>query len=84
MRQRVLRYAVADAEVTTRIEVGDLVDEKRRGLLTHATQIGPQSRFARIPPELFRQLWGHESFRRVAGPFAPGPDGVETDLFAGL
>jgi LmbE family N-acetylglucosaminyl deacetylase len=30
MRERVLRYAVADAEVTTRIELADLVDEKRR------------------------------------------------------
>ena len=84
MRERVLRYAVADSEITTRLEFPELVDEKRRALLVHATQIGPDSRFGRIPPELYRQLWGRESYRRVAGPFAPGPEGFETDLFAGL
>jgi N-acetyl-1-D-myo-inositol-2-amino-2-deoxy-alpha-D-glucopyranoside deacetylase len=84
MRERVLRYAVPDSEVTTRIEFADLADEKRRAVLVHATQIGPQSRFGRIPPELFRQLFVGETYRRVVGPFAPGPDGIETDLFAGL
>jgi N-acetyl-1-D-myo-inositol-2-amino-2-deoxy-alpha-D-glucopyranoside deacetylase len=84
MRERVLRYAVPDSEVTTRIEFPELVDEKRRAVLAHATQMGPRSRFGRVSPELFRQLWVGESYRRVAGPYAPGSDGVETDLFSGL
>ena len=84
MRERVMRYAVPDGEVTTMIDLGELVAEKRRAVMAHVTQIGPGSRFARIPEEAARELWRHERFRRVVGPFAPKPDGREDDLFAGL
>jgi len=84
MRERTMRYALPDELITTVIDVADFSDEKRRAVMAHRTQMGPDSRFARIPEDKARELWGHERFRRVAGPFAPGPDGREDDLFAGL
>ena len=82
--ERLQRFAVPDHAVTTLIDIGEFVDRKREAVMAHRTQMGPQSRHARIPDELRRQLWTHERYRLVAGPFAPGPAGLEDDLFAGL
>jgi N-acetyl-1-D-myo-inositol-2-amino-2-deoxy-alpha-D-glucopyranoside deacetylase len=83
-RERLGRFAVPDDAVTTLVDIGAFVDKKRDAVLAHRTQMGPDSRFARIPDDLRRQLWTHERYRLVAGRLAPGPDGLEDDLFAGL
>jgi mycothiol conjugate amidase Mca len=83
-RERLQRFAVPDYAVTTLIDIREFVDKKREAVLAHRTQMGPDSRHARMPAELRRQLWTHERYRLAAGPFAPGPDGLEDDLFAGL
>ena len=83
-RERLQRFAVPDYAVTTRLDIAAFVDQKRDAVLAHRTQMGPASRFARIPDDLRKQLWTHERYRLVAGPFAPNGDGVEDDLFAGL
>lgn len=83
-RERLQRFAVADDAVTTLIDIREFVDRKREAVLSHRTQMGPDSRHARMPDELRRQLWTHERYRLVAGPLSPGPEGLEDDLFAGL
>ena len=83
-QERLQRFAVPDYAVTTLVDIRDFVDKKREAVLSHKTQMGPDSRFARMPDELRQQLWTHERYRLVAGPFAPGADGLEDDLFAGL
>ncbi|HZR00734.1 MAG TPA: N-acetyl-1-D-myo-inositol-2-amino-2-deoxy-alpha-D-glucopyranoside deacetylase [Chloroflexota bacterium] len=83
-QERLQRFAVPDDAVTTLIDIRPYVDKKREAVLAHRTQMGPDSRFARMPDELRRQLWTHERYRLVAGPCAPGPDGLEDDLFAGI
>jgi LmbE family N-acetylglucosaminyl deacetylase len=83
-RERLQRFAVPDDAVTTLIDIRDLVDKKRDAVLAHRTQMGPDGRFARMPDDLRRQLWTHERYRLVAGPFNPNADGREDDLFAGL
>jgi LmbE family N-acetylglucosaminyl deacetylase len=83
-RERLQRFAVPDYAVTTLIDIRDFVDAKREAVMAHRTQMGPESRFGRMPEELRRQLWTHERYRLVAGPFAPGADGLENDLFSGL
>src|SRR5262245_16619940 len=83
-RERLQRFAVPDDAVTTLIDIREFVDKKREAVLAHRTQMGPGSRHAQMPAELRRQLWTHERYRLVAGPFAPGADGREDDLFAGL
>jgi N-acetyl-1-D-myo-inositol-2-amino-2-deoxy-alpha-D-glucopyranoside deacetylase len=83
-QERLQRFAVPDYAVTTLIDISDFVDKKRDAVLAHKTQMGPEGRFQRTPDDLRRQMWTHERYRLVAGPFAPGRDGLEDDLFAGL
>ena len=75
-------FGTPDELVTTVVDVGGVVDRKRRALRTHATQMGADVFFARMPPPLFDELFGRESFQLVETRVeAPIP---ETDLFAGL
>ena len=75
-------FGTPDELVTTVVDVASVVDRKRRALWAHATQMGADVFFARIPPALFDELFGRESFQLVeARVEAPIP---ETDLFAGL
>jgi N-acetyl-1-D-myo-inositol-2-amino-2-deoxy-alpha-D-glucopyranoside deacetylase len=83
-RERLERFAVPDDAVTTLIDIREFGDRKREAVLAHRTQMGPDSRHARMPEELRRQLWAHERYRLVAGPLAKNADGFEDDLFAGL
>jgi hypothetical protein len=50
--------------------------------MAHATQMGPEVFFARMPPPLFHRVFARESFRLARG--RPGATGVEDDLFAGM
>jgi mycothiol conjugate amidase Mca len=73
-------FGVADERVTTFVDVSGFVEAKRASLLAHKTQMGPEQFFTRIPPEVFGDVFGKESFQRVEGS-GPTP---EHDLFAGL
>jgi hypothetical protein len=71
-------------EITTTVELSD--EEwaaKQQAFLSHRTQIGPDTIFNRVPPDV-RRLWlGTERFILLLPPGAPG-NGVEHDLFAGI
>src|SRR5919202_823228 len=73
-------FGVADELVTTTVDVSAYVDRKREALASHRTQMGPEQFFMRLPPELFGEVFGRETFQRVVGP----GETPETDLFAGL
>lgn len=79
-------YFVAwpEDEITCVIDVGDYVESKLRGIQCHATQVGRRSRFSDTPEEVMNEHWfQHEHF--VLHHSNVGlPDGLETDLFAGL
>ncbi|MDP8921920.1 MAG: PIG-L family deacetylase [Chloroflexota bacterium] len=71
-----------DELVTTYVDVSRWVERKRRALWAHATQMGPETFFARMPPTLFDELFGTELFQLVESRVtATSP---EDDLFAGL
>ena len=75
-------WGTPDELVTTVVDVSAQVGQKRQALFAHATQMGPEVFFAKIPEPLFAQLFGRESFQLVhARVPAESP---ETDLFAGL
>jgi mycothiol conjugate amidase Mca len=77
-----LPFGTPDELVTTVVDVSPVVERKRRALWAHATQMGQNVFFAQLPPALFDELFGQESFQRVESAVdAPLP---ETDLFAGL
>jgi N-acetyl-1-D-myo-inositol-2-amino-2-deoxy-alpha-D-glucopyranoside deacetylase len=77
-------FGANDARVTTVVDVSAHAETKRRALLVHRTQVGPDFFLARLPRETLLGLWGAEHFQLAAGPIAPDATGRESDLFAGL
>jgi mycothiol conjugate amidase Mca len=75
-------FGTPDELITTVVDVAALVDRKQAALYAHATQMGPEVFFAKMPPPLFQELFGQESFQLVESRVAATPP--EDDLFAGL
>lgn len=73
-------FGVPDEMITTTVDVSAYADLKRLALQAHRTQMGPNGWFMRLPPELWREAFGRESFERRAGTGKL----PETDLFAGI
>jgi LmbE family N-acetylglucosaminyl deacetylase len=73
-------FGVADDRVTTTVDVSAYVAQKRAALVSHATQMGPEQFFMRLPEPLFAEAFGRETFQRVVGP----GETPEHDLFSGL
>jgi mycothiol S-conjugate amidase len=67
---------------TTHIPVGDFLEVRDRALLSHASQVSPDSTFFRWPNELQREIWPTEDFQLADSVVAT--DLPESDLFAGL
>jgi mycothiol S-conjugate amidase len=72
--------------ITTRIDVGDFLNERRASLLAHRTQIDPDSFWMRLPEDVVREIFPWEEYRlaRSLVDDTLPPDGFEDDLFAGL
>lgn len=75
-------WGTPDELVTTVVDVAAHVEQKRRALWAHATQMGPEVFFAKLPEPVFDQLFGSESFKLVQARI--GLSLPESDLFAGL
>jgi LmbE family N-acetylglucosaminyl deacetylase len=73
---------IADELITTQVDVSAQVELKRQALMAHATQMGPEVFFAKMPPALFHRIFARESFQLVRG--RSGASGMEDDLFAGF
>ncbi|MGQ0616508.1 MAG: PIG-L family deacetylase [Acidimicrobiia bacterium] len=67
-------------ELTARVDVTPWADAKRRAMQAHASQIGDQSFFLRMPANMFALAFGTEWFIRAG----EGPGISETDLLEGL
>jgi LmbE family N-acetylglucosaminyl deacetylase len=74
------QFGVPGAQVTTRVDVRDRCDVKRKAMAAHASQIGETSFFLAMPPEVFPLVFGEECFVRRGAPAGT----VETGLFEGL
>jgi len=75
-------WGTPDEQITTVVDVSDHVEQKRLALHAHATQMGPEVFFARIPASAFHQLFSRETFQLVRSRVPTAPP--ETDLFDGL
>jgi N-acetyl-1-D-myo-inositol-2-amino-2-deoxy-alpha-D-glucopyranoside deacetylase len=73
-------FGVPDERVTTVVDVSAYVATKRAALEAHRTQMGENMFFMRLPPDLFAEAFGRETFQRVRGPGGS----TESDLFEGL
>jgi len=75
------RMDAVEGWITTTIDIREFVEQKGLALGAHASQID-ESWLSRIPPEVFVDVFGEESFIRARDTTgAPVP---EDDLFAGL
>jgi mycothiol conjugate amidase Mca len=75
-------WGTPDELVTTYLDVSAQVERKRQALLAHATQMGPEVFFWRLPEQLFHLGFGREAFQLVRSLVAVSAP--EEDLFAGL
>jgi mycothiol S-conjugate amidase len=78
--------SMPDSPVTTRIDVGDFLVQRRNALLAHATQVDPNGHWMRMPDEVTRTVFPWEEFvlERSLVDTGVAPGEWETDLFAGI
>ena len=66
--------------ITTRVDVGEFTDLKRKAMAAHGSQISDSSFFLSMSEERFAVAFGEEAYILVGG----DPAQPETDLFDGL
>lgn len=80
-----LPMASPDADLAAKVDASDHVAAKMAAMRAHATQIATDGPFFALSNNLGNEVWGVEFFRLAHGRQGPvGPDGLESDLFAGL
>jgi N-acetyl-1-D-myo-inositol-2-amino-2-deoxy-alpha-D-glucopyranoside deacetylase len=78
-------FMAEDHALAARIEADDYTAVKMEALKAHRTQIAVDGPFFALANNKGNEIWGTEYFRIAKGTQGPaGPDGLETDLFAGL
>ncbi len=78
-------FMVEDDVLTAVIEADEYADVKMEALKAHRTQISVDGSFFALSNNQGSEIWGTEYYRIAKGRQGPtGPDGLETDLFAGL
>jgi len=80
-----LPMTTPDADISTAVDATAQVEQKLDALRAHRTQVTVDGPFFALSNNVGSQAWGTEFFRIAKGSPGPtGPDGFETDLFAGL
>ena len=64
-RPSVDNLGVAEERITTAVDVSAFLDDKRRAMEAHGSQISETSFFLSMPPEAFTAIWGTEWYIRV-------------------
>jgi N-acetyl-1-D-myo-inositol-2-amino-2-deoxy-alpha-D-glucopyranoside deacetylase len=80
-----LPMTTPDAEIAAAVDGNGYVEKKLDALRAHRTQVTVDGPFFALSNNVGNRAWGTEFFRIAKGrPADVGPDGLETDLFAGL
>ncbi len=79
-------FVVADELITSEIDGREFVERKMAAMAAHATQIALDGPFFALSNQQGNEVWAMEFYRLVKGirGVGSGPDGRETDLFAGV
>ncbi|WP_370249610.1 N-acetyl-1-D-myo-inositol-2-amino-2-deoxy-alpha-D-glucopyranoside deacetylase [Nocardioides sp.] len=78
-------FITEDENLTAAVDAQDFLPAKLAALAAHATQITTDGPFFALSNNLGSTALGVEFYRLAVGTPGPvGPDGLETDLFAGL
>jgi N-acetyl-1-D-myo-inositol-2-amino-2-deoxy-alpha-D-glucopyranoside deacetylase len=80
-----LPMTTPDADIAAAVDGNGYVEQKLDALRAHRTQVTVDGPFFALSNNVGNRAWGTEFFRIAKGdPADVGPDGLETDLFAGL
>jgi len=81
-RERMGRMLVLDENITTWVDVADVLDQKWSAIWKHVSQMSPKSQFLRFGADAWREFWAREAYilREARVPTSL----PETDVFAGL
>lgn len=81
-----LPFVIDDDQVTTTVDGVEHLPAKTAALRSHASQVAMDGPFFLLFEKVGKEAFGHEHFRLVRGEPGPqdGPEGRESDLFAGL
>lgn len=78
-------FVTRDEDLTAAVDGQEFIDNKMAALTAHATQITTDGPFFALSNNVGTTAWGIEYYRIAKGTPGPtGPEGLETDLFAGL
>jgi N-acetyl-1-D-myo-inositol-2-amino-2-deoxy-alpha-D-glucopyranoside deacetylase len=78
-------FVTEDENLAAAVDGSDYVEAKMAAMRAHATQIAVDGPFFALSNNVGNAVWGTEFYRLAKGKQGPvGPDGLETDLFAGL
>jgi N-acetyl-1-D-myo-inositol-2-amino-2-deoxy-alpha-D-glucopyranoside deacetylase len=78
-------FMVEDDALSAKVDGDDYAAVKMEALKAHRTQISVDGPFFALSNNQGNEIWGTEFYRLAKGVQGPtGPDGLETDLFAGL
>jgi N-acetyl-1-D-myo-inositol-2-amino-2-deoxy-alpha-D-glucopyranoside deacetylase len=78
-------FVTPDENLAAVVDAQDYLDQKMAALAAHATQITTDGPFFALSNNVGSTAWGLEFYRIVKGHRGElGPDGLETDLFAGV
>lgn len=78
----IANFTVDDNQITASLSIQPYMEQKRRAVECHVTQIRRDSPFLTMPEELMRDVWGYEHFTLVESRVPT--EQHEDDLFAGL
>lgn len=74
-----------DDALACAVDASDYIETKMAALSAHRTQIATDGPFFALSNNVGAEVMGVEAYRLAKGTLGPvGPDGLETDLFAGL
>jgi LmbE family N-acetylglucosaminyl deacetylase len=76
-------FGTPEDEITHAVDVSAFLDRKRAAMRAHASQIGPETFFLKMPDDAFMAAFGTEWYVELDGARAAG-DPFRDDLFAGL
>jgi N-acetyl-1-D-myo-inositol-2-amino-2-deoxy-alpha-D-glucopyranoside deacetylase len=80
-----LPMATPDHLLSAAVDAGEYLQHKMDAMRAHRTQIEVDGPFFALSNHIQDRVWGLECFRIAKGERGElGPDGLETDLFAGL
>jgi len=78
-------FMVDDSDLDAAVVADDFAAVKQEAMKAHRTQIAVDGPFFALSNNQGNEIWGTEFFRLAKGTVGPtGPDGLESDLFAGL